>query len=179
MLNKILIALDHSPLAEEVFEQGLAIAQASGGQLLLVHILSGEEADSPEMPLHSALDHYPLVLEQTVWDSYQEQWQAYEQRSLQALQRQAKRAEAVGVSVELSQRSGVPEHVIGELARTWQADVIVMGNRGHRGLRELFLGSVSNYVTHHAPCSVLVVRGEARRSPPATQAQQTREPANA
>ncbi|MGL5078438.1 MAG: universal stress protein, partial [Waterburya sp.] len=30
--------------------------------------------------------------------------------------------------------------------------------RGLKGLKEMFLGSVSNYVTHHAPCSVLILR---------------------
>ncbi len=35
-----------------------------------------------------------------------------------------------------------------------------MGSRGLKGLKEMFLGSVSNYVTHHAPCSVLIVRTE-------------------
>ena len=37
-------------------------------------------------------------------------------------------------------------------------DVIVMGHRGISGLQEFFLGSVSNYVLHHAPCSVLIVQ---------------------
>ena len=38
--------------------------------------------------------------------------------------------------------------------------MIVVGSRGLKGLKEMFLGSVSNYVTHHAPCSVLIVRSE-------------------
>ncbi|MGQ9872468.1 universal stress protein [Leptodesmis sp.] len=38
------------------------------------------------------------------------------------------------------------------------ADLILIGNRGHTGLKELFLGSASNYVLHHAPCSVLTVK---------------------
>ncbi len=44
------------------------------------------------------------------------------------------------------------------MARNCGADVIVMGRRGHSGLSELILGSVSNYVLHHAPCSVLIVQ---------------------
>ena len=43
------------------------------------------------------------------------------------------------------------------MANSWQADMIIVGNRGRSGLSEFFLGSVSNYVMHHAPCSVLVV----------------------
>ncbi|MEM9908892.1 MAG: universal stress protein, partial [Cyanobacteria bacterium P01_D01_bin.44] len=71
--------------------------------------------------------------------------------------------------------SGTPEHLICDLAHSWNADVIVLGSRGHRGLRELFLGSISNYVTHHAPCSVWVVRPDrsARSQPSARQSGQT------
>lgn len=44
------------------------------------------------------------------------------------------------------------------MARTWSADLILVGSRGLKGLKEMFLGSVGNYVTHHAPCSALIVR---------------------
>lgn len=45
------------------------------------------------------------------------------------------------------------------MARSWNANIIVIGRRGHRGFTEFFLGSVSNYVMHHASCSVLTVQG--------------------
>ncbi len=44
------------------------------------------------------------------------------------------------------------------MARAWSADLILVGSRGLKGLKEMFLGSVGNYVTHHAPCSALIVR---------------------
>jgi nucleotide-binding universal stress UspA family protein len=50
------------------------------------------------------------------------------------------------------------------VARTWNADLIVIGRRGLRGLAEMFLGSVSNHVIHHAHCSVLVVQGIATQA---------------
>jgi nucleotide-binding universal stress UspA family protein len=53
-------------------------------------------------------------------------------------------------------------------AQIWHADLIVMGRRGVSGMHELFLGSVSNYVTHHAPCSVLVVQGTSPIQAPVT-----------
>ena len=56
--------------------------------------------------------------------------------------------------------TGNPGRSICELASTWEADLILVGSRGLKGLKEMFLGSVSNYVTHHAPCSVLIVRTE-------------------
>lgn len=53
---------------------------------------------------------------------------------------------------------GAPGYQICTLANEWQIDLIVMGRKGHSGLAELFIGSVSNYVLHHAHCSVLVVQ---------------------
>ena len=53
---------------------------------------------------------------------------------------------------------GSPQRVIVETARKWGADLIVVGSHGYGFWSRLMLGSVSNSVVHHAPCSVLVVR---------------------
>ena len=47
--------------------------------------------------------------------------------------------------------------MICDIASAWNADLIVMGRHGRLGLEELLMGSVSNYVTHHAHCAVLVL----------------------
>jgi nucleotide-binding universal stress UspA family protein len=52
---------------------------------------------------------------------------------------------------------GSPEQQIVEKARDWNADLIVVGSHG-RGFWGRLIGSVSNDVVHHAPCTVLVVR---------------------
>ena len=49
------------------------------------------------------------------------------------------------------------EQEITDLAKSWDADLIVIGSHGRKGIGELILGSVSNYVSHHVPCSVLLV----------------------
>ncbi|MEL6910326.1 MAG: universal stress protein [Cyanobacteria bacterium J06629_2] len=54
--------------------------------------------------------------------------------------------------------TGQLSSTICEFAHSCQADVIAIGRRGHSGLQEMFLGSVSNYVVHHAPCSILLVQ---------------------
>lgn len=54
---------------------------------------------------------------------------------------------------------GVPAQQITDYARDWGADVIVVGSHG-RGFWGRMIGSVSDAVVHHAPCSVLVVRPE-------------------
>lgn len=45
-----------------------------------------------------------------------------------------------------------------DVAREHAADLIVVGTRGHTGLKKLLLGSVSSKLTQEAPCDVLVVR---------------------
>ena len=53
---------------------------------------------------------------------------------------------------------GAPAQAIVEKAEEWGADLIVVGSHGYGFWERIFLGSVSNAVVHHAPCSVLVVR---------------------
>jgi nucleotide-binding universal stress UspA family protein len=52
---------------------------------------------------------------------------------------------------------GAAGHVIADLARERQADVIVVGTRGHTALGGLLLGSVTQRLLHIAPCPVLAV----------------------
>lgn len=55
-------------------------------------------------------------------------------------------------------------------AREWDADLLVLGTHGRRGVQRMFLGSVAETVLQHAPCATLVVpplrpyRMEARRA---------------
>ena len=66
-------------------------------------------------------------------------------------------AKADGVDTDCTHCFGDPEPMISDLAEAWHADLIVMGRRGRAGLTEFFLGSVSSYTVHHAPCSVHIV----------------------
>jgi nucleotide-binding universal stress UspA family protein len=53
---------------------------------------------------------------------------------------------------------GIPAEVIVDIAEQWKADLIVVGSHGHGFWGRMLLGSVSDAVSHHAPCSVLIVR---------------------
>lgn len=66
--------------------------------------------------------------------------------------------ESVKGSIHMLQKEGSPTHVILETARELDVDLIVVGARGHTLLDRILMGSVSDSVANHAPCSVLIVR---------------------
>jgi len=155
MFSKILAAIDRSANGNAVFDEALTLAKATKASLMLLHILSSEEKDSPQTPTLLTLEYHPLNGE--LLENYWKQWQSYEEEGFKLLRSYTEAATNAGVSTEFTQNSGNPSRNICELARTWGADLIVIGRRGHSGLNELILGSVSNYVFHHTPCSVHVV----------------------
>jgi nucleotide-binding universal stress UspA family protein len=155
MYRHILVALDYSDRSHTVLAEAIALAQPLQAQLTLLHVLSNRDVASPAMPLIPVPEYYPS-LSATTLELYQEEWTAFEARSLATLQRYQATAQAAGLESQVSQRSGNPGTVICEVAQAIQADLILIGRRGYSGLSELLLGSVSNYVVHHAPCAVLV-----------------------
>jgi nucleotide-binding universal stress UspA family protein len=66
--------------------------------------------------------------------------------------------QAHDLQVEYTVRDGDPRDVIVDFARERQADLLVMGAFGHSKVRELLLGSTTQYVINHAPCPVLLAR---------------------
>lgn len=62
----------------------------------------------------------------------------------------------IDVSVEVER--GAPDRVIIEAAKEWKSDLIAVGSHGRGFWGRMMLGSISDSVLHHAPCSVLVVR---------------------
>ena len=68
-------------------------------------------------------------------------------------------ANAIGTAnVEASVERGAAGAVLCERAEAINADVVVVGSRGHGAIKRVLLGSVSSYVVNNAPCPVLVVR---------------------
>ena len=157
MFHKILVAMDTSAIAKDVFDQALSLAKPIKARLMLLHVISPEEDGSLNMPILPSLEYYPVVSDKTR-EIYRQQWQAFEKQGLELLRSHMDQATVAGVNTEFTQNTGSPGRTICDLARTWGADLIVMGRRGRSGLGELILGSVSNYVLHHAPCSVLAVQ---------------------
>lgn len=67
-------------------------------------------------------------------------------------------------AMEGTVRVGSPAHEILAVAREWDADLVVLGTHGRRGIPRFFLGSVADTVLHKAPCSALVIPPAAARA---------------
>jgi nucleotide-binding universal stress UspA family protein len=78
---------------------------------------------------------------------------------LELLETAERDAGAGGVEqVETFARVGDAADAILDIAEEQRADLIVVGNKGMTGATRFLLGSVPNKISHHAPCSVLIVR---------------------
>lgn len=101
---------------------------------------------------------YPHVPPLGIDAAYYERWRSFVKDGLKHLNILEKQAQENGVETDILQEIGRPGHAICALAQERNVDLIIMGNRGRSGLSEAVLGSQSNYVMHHAPCSVLIHR---------------------
>lgn len=158
MYHNILVAVDNSSLSDTIFQTALTLAQTMQGSVLIVHILSGEEESSPLPLSHRMESIYWAPGTDINLETWKEAWHRYEVESLDHLQHLTRQATAAGVQTTFRQFLGRPGQAICKAARQWGAEVIVIGHQGRQGLSEMVMGSVSNYVVHHAPCSVLVVK---------------------
>jgi nucleotide-binding universal stress UspA family protein len=157
MFEKILIAIGDSPESEQVLASGLTLAEKLDAKILLLHIIN-PSTPTGFSPLVGGM--FPIVNDIAI-EQYAKEWKEYEQRGIDRLQTCAEQAKARGITVEVSQNFGDAGRMICELATNWSAAAIVMGRNQKSLLSEIFLGSTSNYVLHHAHCSVVIIQSPA------------------
>ena len=153
MYGKILVALDESQLSQKAFQQSLSIAQAFDAELMLLNVVSPLEAKYQNTVSLIGSGHRGSGTNEVA----EAEWQTLVTNRLDYLQSLVNEAEDAGIKTDLIQEIGQPAQQICESAKEWQADLIVIGSHGRKGLNELIVGSVSNYVSHHVPCAVLLV----------------------
>ena len=74
------------------------------------------------------------------------------------LDRAAGAMHAQGIETEVHARKGDPANALLDVAAEHSADLIVVGNKGMAGTKRFLQGSFPDKISHHAPCSVLIVR---------------------
>ena len=142
--TRILLATDGSEEAELATLRALDIAERTDSELHVVHV-----GVVPRF-----LESYPGTL------GYERRiYKQIEEESRQRLRELSWRVKVAGGTVAGSHlRMGKVDLEIVALAKELGADLIVMGCRGHRGVRRVIEGSISDAVIRHTPCPVLVVR---------------------
>jgi len=141
---KILLAIDGSGESELATRRAVDLADTAGSELHVVYV--------------GQLPNF-LMNDPDIMGFYRKLYDDIEQESLEILWRLTWEVKAAGGDVAGSHLGmGVVDLEIVVLAKELQADLIVMGCRGHRGIRRAIEGSISDAVIRHAPCPVLVVR---------------------
>lgn len=152
--QKILVALDRTAASDRVFDHALGLAQSSQGQLQLVHSLNVNPYDNLGKLIDAGVGLQNSAKVEHDEEAAQRQRVQETQQWLEQLQAEALNR---GIAADFVCKIADPGPFICQLAKTWNADVIVTGNSGKKGLKKLVLGSVSDYVAKHAPCPTMVV----------------------
>ncbi|MCC0177763.1 universal stress protein [Waterburya agarophytonicola K14] len=157
MFKKILVALDRSLEAAAVFDFALSIAQPEISEILLVHFVDWQMQDvSPWVGIGTL---YDVDMSGESYDWGRKRLKEEVDTVNDWLKILVRKADKFGVDCKHECHIGNCNLGIGDRAKDWGADVLVIGRRDHKNISEILLGSVSNYVIHHAPCSILVVQG--------------------
>lgn len=138
MFERILWATDGSPDAMRALTVAKELASEDGATLTIAHVVQ-KIASSGDKALA---------------------WYANEEDVEEAVKQVATELSESGLTVTVRIVNHVgpqPAHVIADLAREADADLIVVGSRGHGTIPGLLLGSVTQRLLHVAPCPMLVV----------------------
>jgi nucleotide-binding universal stress UspA family protein len=145
VFTRIVVGTDGSETAAEAVRQAVDLARLSSATLSVVSAyepvperrVAGEQQDVPADVQHEIGPREDVNL------------------VLDAAAAEAKKA---GIEVQTHPVQADPADAILNVAEETGADLIVVGNKGMTGTRRFLLGSVPNKVSHHAPCSVIIVR---------------------
>lgn len=157
MFKKILVAIDSLETSNHILAAAFFMAKASNAELMLLHVLSPYEEGYPNMTLQLS-NNYPVMAHHDSISTYLRQRETFETKSLELLRSLLGKAIATDIKAEMTQNFGDPKWNICDLARTWGADLIVMGRRTNYDIKDAIHGNVSNYVLHNSHCAVLTLQ---------------------
>jgi nucleotide-binding universal stress UspA family protein len=145
LIGSMVVGTDGSETASEAVRQATELARRLGAK---VHVVSAYEP-VPEARLREERQQVPPDM----------QWMVNPREDVdETLTTAAQGIEEAGVEVETHAREGDPADAILDVAEEQEADLIVVGNKGMTGAKRFLLGSVPNKISHHAPCSVMIIR---------------------
>jgi nucleotide-binding universal stress UspA family protein len=145
MFSSIVVGTDGSATASVAVREAVDVAKAVGATLELVSAY----APVPEQRLREERRDAPEDV----------QWAIHPRHEVEtSLSDAADLAREAGVDVNTHARQGDPSDAILDVAEERGADLIIVGNKGMTGAKRFLLGSVPDKISHHAPCSVMIIR---------------------
>jgi nucleotide-binding universal stress UspA family protein len=145
VFTRIVVGTDGSDTAGEAVRQAIDLAKLSGASLSIVSAYD----PVPKRKVESEKLDAPADVQYEIGPR--------EDVNL-VLDAAAATAKKEGLDVQTHPVEDDPADAILNVAEETDADLIVVGNKGMAGARRFLLGSVPNNVSHHAPCSVIIVR---------------------
>jgi nucleotide-binding universal stress UspA family protein len=154
--SKVLVATDLSEAADEAIRQGHTRARASGGELVVCHVVPDLLRNDPLFPQRT--------VEQTARALQVEQQaaQAVEQRVADLTGARPAPERGPQGTFRVLVATGAPDAAIVRAADEVEATLVVVASRGATGLDRLLLGSVAERVVRYAHCAVMVARPHER-----------------
>ena len=146
---RILFATDGAKQSDAAIDMLKNFALSDGDEIKVVSVV--------DMAVPMAIDIYGGYLPDT--GELEKTARENAQKLLGRAQEQIRsHFEETNLSISAEVLFGTPESRIVETAEAIHPDLIVLGSHGYSRWERLLLGSVSDSVVHHAPCSVLIVR---------------------
>ena len=147
---KIVVGIDYSDLAGAAMEAAMVLALERDGMIYALAVAE-DAIPSPADVVAEARQQFQDQAQATLEGYISKQIQAFETQGFKLNQKR------VAAAVDF----GKPAKAIVELAREVDADLIIVGTHGRKGISRLVLGSVAEETVKRAPCPVLVMRPKA------------------
>lgn len=152
MYRQILVPVDGSDTANKALQAALELAKDSGGRVRAIHVME-------EVAYASNFNQFGVYTEELL--------NAMQEAGKGILQDAMTRAQSAGVAADtllFDSVSGRLAEVVANAAREWNADLIVVGTHGRRGVGRMLMGSGAEQIIRLAPVPVLVIRSGAESS---------------
>jgi nucleotide-binding universal stress UspA family protein len=158
IFKTILVAVDYLDLTSKIIKQACELAQKHHSKLVIFHCVDKNLPGVKDLATMGNIYTFGGVYSSDMLALEEELTKETTEELTKWLNSFSKQANNLGIESECDYIIGDPGKQICQKALESKADLIIVGRRGRSGLSEILLGSVSNYVVHHAACSVLVVQ---------------------
>jgi len=148
LIKNILVAVDGSKSADKALDFALDLAQKYSSKIVLISVFE---------PLSVSMITLGIGLSPVNLATHIDGLVEFRKKILLDALKKAKNTNSELVVTKIL-AEGRPSDKIVETAKEQQCDLIVIGSRGLGGIKEFFLGSVSDRVADHAQCPVLIIK---------------------